>query len=304
MTVTFAEIRSLIAARIREYLSDEQNRRDATSAVSSLMTFLVFLFIASSGMMPSYLFIDRPGRAMTIHVTMAPDVAVAELAQTRLRESKPAPQPSPAQPAPSERPYRLETLSSMAASRPEYFGRQPILPPVRQDRPVVSDAPERWQDKPAPEQQPSERAVYGSSQVAMPSPKLGTATGAGEPTSEVSFDVPVAGTTKGADFITLSSQARPSSVGQPGGREMSTRRPILRKPMPTIPEWFERKGLDSFVTLRVLISASGKVESADVEKTSGFKELDADARTSVLEWVFAPTGVRESLVVKFNYRLR
>ncbi len=193
----------------------------------------------------------------------------------------------------------------MAASRPEYFGRQPLLPPVRQDRPVVSDAPERWQDKPAPEQQPSERpSIYGSAQVAMPSPKIGSPNGTGDPTSEISFDVPTPGSAKGADFITLSGQARPSSVGQPGGKEMSTRRPILRKQMPTIPEWFERKGLDSFVTLRVLISASGKVELVEVEKTSGFKELDGEARDAVLQWVFAPTGVRETLVVKLNYRLR
>lgn len=304
MAVTFAEIREILAERIREYFSTEQNRRDFRSAVLSLFSFLLFLFLATYGIMPSYMLLDRPGRAITVKFSPSPDPAVAELAHTRFEEGQPAPRVAPAQPPKSDRPYRLETLTSMAASRPDYFGKQPLMPPVQKDRPEVSDAPERWADRPAPKEHEPSKSIHGTSAVQMPSPKIGTSTGVGEVTSEISFDVPESGGSKGADFITLSSRTRPSSVGQPGGKEMSIRRPILRKPTPTIPEWFEKKGLDGFVTFRIVVSASGKVESAEVEKTIGYKEIDADAREYVLQWLFEPTGFRETLIVKFRYVLR
>lgn len=304
MTIAFAEIRQIIADRLREYLSVEQNRRDAQSALASFVSFFVFLFLASYGMMPSYLLIDRPGRAITVKFTAVPDLAIAELAQTRIQQARAATRTMPTPPAKAARPQRLESLSSMAASRPDYFGKRTLLPPIHKDRPSVSDAPERWQDRPAPQHEMPDRPVYGAASVAMPSPQFGTPTGTGDPSSEISFDVPVTGAAKGSDFITLSGRTRPSSVGQPGGKEMSGRRAILRKPMPTVPEWFERKGLDSFVALRIVISASGKVETAEVEKTSGFKEIDAEAREYVLQWLFEATGFRESKTIKLNYRLR
>lgn len=308
MTLTAAQIREVVSEWMREYLSVEQNRRDAQSGMYSFAAFFVFLYIGSQGMVPSFLSIDRPGRAITIHFDLTPELVAADLAKTRLHDVKAAradgrtqPQKSPAK---SERPPKLESITSMAASRPDYYGRQPILPPTRMDRPAVSDIPMRWQEKPARELDRSDRPTVGSASVAMPAPKIGTPTGDVDAVSEISFDVPVSGGSKGADFITLTSRTAPSSVGRPGGKEMSVRRPILRAPLPAVPEWFERKGLDSFVTLKILVSAEGRVESAEVEKTCGFKEMDAEARATILSWLFESTGYRESIVIKLNYRLR
>lgn len=304
MSAALTEIREFLLERLREYLSVEQNRRDARSAGAAFVTFFVILFMASHGMMPNYLMIDRPGRAITVKFVKAPELTVAEIAQTRVHDAKPAPQMMPAPPRKTEQPRRIESISSLAASRPDYAGKHAILPPVPKDRPTVSDAPARWNEKPAPNQTPSERPTLGSASVAMPSARIGTVTGSTESTSEISFDVQVSGGSKGADFITLSGKALPSSVGRAVGKEMSVRRPVLRQPLPRIPEWFERKGIDSFVTLRIVISAAGKVESAEVEKTSGFKELDAEARDAILQWVFEASGFRESISVKLNFRLR
>lgn len=304
MTTTFAEIREILLEKFREYLSTEENRRDAKSALTSFVSFWIFLYIASHGVMPSYLQIDRPGRAIAVKFVPTEETRMAELAQTRLQQAQEAPKSTLPPPPVSERPPVLESLSSMAAARPDYFGKHAILPPKKQERPVVSDAPARWQENPAPQEAKSERPIYGSASVSMPSPKIGAATGKAESTSDVTFDVQVSSGSQGSDFITLTSRNLPSSVGRPGGKEMSVRRPILKSPLPTVPEWFERKGLDSFVTLRIIISANGRVELAEVEKTSGFKEIDADARDAILQWVFEPTGFRESIAIKLNYRLR
>lgn len=304
MSAALAEIREIFLSRLRDYLSVEQNRRDAQSALGSFLTFCVCLYAASHGMMPSYLMLDRPGQAIAVHFTPTADpTSVAELAQTRLQNAQEAPQTS-MPPAPrSERPPPLESLSSMAASRPDYYGKQAILPPVRRDRPAVTDIPTQWNERPAPQQENAQRRSFGSASVAMPSPKIGTPTGKGEASSEISFDVPVTGGSKGSDFITLSSRTLPSSIGRPGGKELSSRQ-VLSKIMPAVPEWFERRGLDSVVSLRIVIAASGKVEYAEVEKTCGYKEMDVEAREAILKWLFEPTGFRESIIVKLNYRLR
>ncbi|MBI4180294.1 TonB family protein [bacterium] len=306
MTAAFQDIRESIEAWIQDYLSVEENRRDARSAAASMLMFVGLLFFIARGNIVSYMLIENPGRTLTVRFSPAPQPQVAELAQTRIQQSRAAPRAVEVPPPPeSERPPRLQSLASMAAARPDYFGKHPILPPQPADRPVVSDAPARWREKPTPQEAKSERRAFGSASVDMPEAKIGTPTGTADPSaSEVSFDVQVTPGTDGKDFITLSGRAVPSSVGRPGGKEMSSRRPILKSPLPTVPEWFERKGLDSFVTLRIVISASGKVESAEVEKTSGFKEMDGEAREKILQWVFQPTGFRESMVVKINYRLR
>lgn len=289
----------------RAYLSTEQNRRDAQSALASVITFFVCLYVIANGMAPAYMLIERPGRAIAVH--FKPSVAsMADLAKTRMQKGLSGRTTAAPSPRASRQPPPLESLSSMAASRPDYFGRQAILPPARMDLPVSADMPQQWQDRPAPQQRPQDRLFSGVSSTALPDPKIGTPQGRGEPVSEVSFDVTPAGEPggRGSDFISLSSQDATSSAGRPGGTEMSGRRAIVRRTLPALPDWFERKGLDSLVRMRITVSASGKVESAEVEKTSGFKEIDAEARDAVLQWLFESTGYRETIIVKLNYRLR
>ncbi len=301
----------------REYLSTERNRRDARSALISVVSFLVSLYIASHGMIHSSRLIDRTGRAIAVRFMPAPSSAVADIAKSRIvkeqprtivKDRKAAPPSRPAGPSRSA-PHQAPRMAAAGiGTRPDYFGGRAILPPANKDLPLSRDLPEKWSDRPKPSAHSSEQSIYDPGQVEMPVPKIGGTVPAAEKTHVVSFDVPSsqAGSrgSKGADYISLSSADLPSSIGRPDGTELSTRRSIIRSPLPAVPDWFERKGLDSVVTLRVTVSAAGKVESAEVEKTSGFKEIDADARDAVLQWVFEPTGFREAIVIKLNYKLR
>ncbi len=307
MEMSITEWRDLIRRWISGYWSDEDRRREATSAVWACSIFLLTLYLASQGMVPSYMAIDVPGRVIAVKFALSTENRIADLSQTRIRGPQRPRRPATAPPAPPHRPPRVESISSMAATRPDYFGRIPVLAPDMKDRPPAPDMPAHWVEKPAPQKQFPDKPVFGqAAYVAMPSAKIGTPNGKDPDAPDLTFDVPVSGgdSKNGADFISLSNQTVPTSLGRPGGRDVSVRRPILRQTLPTVPEWFERKGLDSFVTVRIVISSSGKVESAEVEKTSGFKEIDAEARDAVLQWLFESTGYRDEITVKLNYRLR
>ncbi len=309
MTSTFASFRELVLIWIRECLSTEQRRRDAVSAASSFVAFWIFLYLASHGFMPSYMQIDRAGRVMAVNFKLMPEIPLADIAQTRLEAAPQHSRVAAAAASPQPKgPPRAAALSAMAASRPDYFGRSPILPPARPDRTVSSDIPEQWHEdakRLSDRSVTSDRTAVGPSSVSMPSARISSgAAGDGESSADITFDVGSSpGVSRGSDFITLTGRTSPSSVGRPGGTDIAVRRPVIRAPLPVIPEWFERKGLNTFVLVRAVVSASGKVEQADVESTSGFKELDAEARTAILQWQFVQSGVRESLVIKIKYKL-
>lgn len=60
-------------------------------------------------------------------------------------------------------------------------------------------------------------------------------------------------------------------------------------PLPRYPTMALRKRWEGVVVLRVLVSEDGRAQSVEIERSSGHRELDAAARTRVLnDWRFRP----------------
>jgi TonB family protein len=60
--------------------------------------------------------------------------------------------------------------------------------------------------------------------------------------------------------------------------------------MPPYPRWAEEKGIEATVSFRLWVDPKGKVrpEKVYLEKTSGYSELDAAAKDSLIKFVFVP----------------
>ena len=69
-----------------------------------------------------------------------------------------------------------------------------------------------------------------------------------------------------------------------------------------------RKGEEGSVIIRVRISAEGKPSDADIDQSSGFRNLDKAARKAVMRWTFAPkivngTAVDSEILVPVDFKL-
>jgi len=62
----------------------------------------------------------------------------------------------------------------------------------------------------------------------------------------------------------------------------------LNNPAPDYPSLSRRKGDEGRVLLKVLVSADGKAEDVQIEKSSGFELLDEAAQKTVKQWRFVP----------------
>ncbi|MCL2021164.1 MAG: energy transducer TonB [Betaproteobacteria bacterium] len=62
----------------------------------------------------------------------------------------------------------------------------------------------------------------------------------------------------------------------------------LENPRPAYPQLSRRRGETGRVLLRVYVSASGRAERIEINKSSGFERLDSAARDAVLGWRFVP----------------
>jgi protein TonB len=76
----------------------------------------------------------------------------------------------------------------------------------------------------------------------------------------------------------------PEKITAPFGRAG-----YLNNPPPAYPPAAARQGWQGTVLLKVRVLSTGKVESAEVQKSSGFKLLDEEAKTTVLTWTFTPS---------------
>jgi protein TonB len=63
----------------------------------------------------------------------------------------------------------------------------------------------------------------------------------------------------------------------------------LNNPAPAYPPVAARLGLEGTVLLRVRVLSSGRVESVEVQKSSGSKPLDEAAVLTVKKWLFTPS---------------
>ena len=72
----------------------------------------------------------------------------------------------------------------------------------------------------------------------------------------------------------------------------------LNNPKPPYPPMSRRLGEQGKVVLRVLISADGTAQKAEIRQSSGFERLDQAALATVLKWRYVPGkrgGVPEAM---------
>lgn len=88
-----------------------------------------------------------------------------------------------------------------------------------------------------------------------------------------------------------------------GAAEVLDLRPVVA-PLPEYPLQSRRLRREGEVLLKVLVLADGRVGKVEVERSSGFEELDRSAVRAVLNWLFSPPGreVWASLPVVFRLR--
>lgn len=82
----------------------------------------------------------------------------------------------------------------------------------------------------------------------------------------------------------------------------------LDNPPPTYPSTSKRMGETGTVLLRVVVSAEGRAESVEIERSSGSSRLDRAALDAVRKWKFVPakqgdSAVRAEVLVPINFDL-
>ena len=142
-------------------------------------------------------------------------------------------------------------------------------------RPKPPEPPKIEPPKPEP---PKPRAVPKHAQVLPPiqqaSPEPQTAP------ASVSSEPPVAV----APIVSAPVELRPEPVTPPVGRAG-----YLNNPPPDYPPMAARQGWEGTVTLRVHVLSTGKVDTLEVQQTSGRKILDEQALKTVKNWLFTPS---------------
>ena len=89
--------------------------------------------------------------------------------------------------------------------------------------------------------------------------------------------------------ITLVSSVRPSAaIEAVGAPAMVTQVEYVRAPSPQYPPVSKRLHEQGVVVLRVLIDIDGRALRVEVEESSGFERLDAEARNAVQRARFKP----------------
>lgn len=101
----------------------------------------------------------------------------------------------------------------------------------------------------------------------------------------------------GSGVIQLGSGRGFPAPSGTGGRN------LVHHPHPAIPPWFEKKGIESVGLFRVLIAPSGRIESVDVEKTTGFREIDLLWKNAVAEWKYHPAETWDTRYIRVRVNL-
>ncbi|MFC2061648.1 energy transducer TonB [Elusimicrobiota bacterium] len=70
-------------------------------------------------------------------------------------------------------------------------------------------------------------------------------------------------------------------------------RDLLREVRPKYPAWAEEKGIEGEVKLKFWVSPEGFVTSVELEKTSGYPDLDSRAIEAIKKYLFSPLGKKE-----------
>ena len=166
------------------------------------------------------------------------------------------------------------------------------VPPTPAPRPAVGE-------KPTPRPAPPPRPIADST----PAPNA-PVVAAAEPAPEPSPPAPAAPEAPAAP------PAPPAPAAPPAPRieQPSSNAAYLNNPSPGYPSISRRMGEQGKVVLRVLISADGKPEKIEIQKSSGYDRLDRHAQDTVQRWRFVPGkrgGVPEAMwnLVPINFVL-
>jgi protein TonB len=99
----------------------------------------------------------------------------------------------------------------------------------------------------------------------------------------------------------------PPGGGQSGSGDSGVR--ALGRIDPVYPAAARARGAHGKVLVSVLVGVDGRVQSAEVQTSSGHADLDAEAVQAVRKWPFAParrmgTAVPERVLVPITFQLR
>ncbi|MFW6134102.1 MAG: TonB family protein [Elusimicrobiota bacterium] len=72
-----------------------------------------------------------------------------------------------------------------------------------------------------------------------------------------------------------------------------SKRKVLRRVYPRYPKWAEEQGVEGKVQLKFWVSPEGMVTSVELERTSGYPDLDSRAMEAVKKYLFSPLESEE-----------
>jgi protein TonB len=81
----------------------------------------------------------------------------------------------------------------------------------------------------------------------------------------------------------------PLTISEPAGIEAKQPPTFFNNPPPRYPELAKQRGWEGDVLLRLMIDETGKVTEVTVERTSGYKILDAAAVNAIRLWRAEPS---------------
>jgi len=82
-------------------------------------------------------------------------------------------------------------------------------------------------------------------------------------------------------------------------------RALLRRPLPSAPEWLGKRGLEVAVQIRFQVAPSGLVKpGAVIKKTSGFPEIDKKALDALKGWRFAAVKASRDVWGQVTFRFQ
>ena len=176
-------------------------------------------------------------------------------------------------------------MDAPAAPKPEP-ARPPIQPPTKPEpKPQPQAKPISPQVKPAPVMSPT---APSDAAPIVPSAALAA------PAAPATPAAPPAGNQRPANNATAAAVVLPSTSAD-----------YLNNPAPPYPRQSKRLSEEGTVVIRVLITAEGRAEKAEIRTSSGYARLDDTALTTVKAWRFVP-GKRNGLpeAMWFNVPIR
>ena len=155
---------------------------------------------------------------------------------------------------------------------------------------------------PAPQKppEPVKQVVSKPKQVTQAAPTL-LAVADATPTPNAPSVQPIASPVPYVPTVVVAAVATPAPPAPPAAPKIvlpSSDADYLSNPKPPYPPMSKRLGEQGKTIVRVLISAEGSPQKAELRQTSGFERLDQSALETVMKWRYLPgkrDGVPETM---------